>query len=82
MVDIEFIKLRARDGWSIRETARHLLCSCWHLRKSAGPYSSGHPLIGPWCVAVRWLPVGGTAVRARKESAKYTGMYSLSYDLW
>jgi len=28
MVDIEFIKLRARDGWSIRETARHLLCSC------------------------------------------------------
>lgn len=34
MVDVEFIKLRVRDGWSIRETARRTGWSRQAIRKA------------------------------------------------
>jgi transposase len=66
MVDVEFIKLRARDGWSIRETSRRTGWSRQAIRKAlAAPAAPPRyelsaprpsPVMGPYLGIVRqWL---------------------------
>ncbi len=63
MVDVEFIKLRARDGWSIRETSRRTGWSRQAIRMAlASPAAPPcyelsaprpSPVMGPYLEIVR-----------------------------
>jgi transposase len=81
MVDIEFIKLRARDGWSIRETARRTGWSRQAIRKAlaapATPPRYGlsaprpSPVTGPYLELVRqWLADDQSAPRKQRHTAR------------
>lgn len=81
MVDVEFIKLRARDGWSIRELHRRTGWSRQAIRKAlAGPAASPRyelsaprpaPVMGPYLNLVRqWLADDETAPRKQRHTAR------------
>jgi transposase len=81
MVDIEFIKLRARDGWSIRETARRTGWSRQAVRKAlAAPAVTPRyelraerpaPVMDPYLGLVRqWLADDETAPRKQRHTAR------------
>jgi transposase len=81
MVDIEFIKLRARDGWSIREIARRTGWSRQAVRKAlAAPAVVPHyalsvgrssPVMDPYLgLVAQWLADDTTAPPKQRHSAK------------
>jgi len=81
MVDVEFIKLRARDGWSIRETARRTGWSRQAVRKAlAAPAAPPRyelsaprpaPVMGPYLPLVRqWLADDESAPRKQRHTAR------------
>jgi len=81
MVDVEFIKLRARDGWSIRETARRTGWSRQAIRKAlAAPAAPPRyelsaprcaPVMGPYLDLVRqWLAEDESAPRKQRHTAR------------
>jgi transposase len=81
MVDIEFIKLRARDGWSIRETARRTGWSRQAIRKAlAAPAVTPRyalsverpsPVMDPYLGLVRqWLADDADAPRKQRHTAR------------
>ena len=81
MVDIEFIKLRARDGWSIRETARRTGWSRQAIRKAlAAPAAPPRyelaaprpaPVMGPYLPLVRqWLADDESAPPKQRHTAR------------
>lgn len=81
MVDIEFIKLRARDGWSIRAIARRTGWSRQAVRKAlAAPavvprYKLSAPrpapVMGPYLDLVRqWLAEDADAPRKQRHTAR------------
>lgn len=81
MVDVEFIKLRARDGWSIRELHRRTGWSRQAIRKAlAAPAAPPRyklsaprpsPVMGPYLDVVRqWLADDETAPRKQRHTAR------------
>ena len=81
MVDVEFIKLRARDGWSIRETARRTGWSRQAIRKAlAAPAAPPRyerssprpaPVMDPYLPFVRqWLAGDESAPRKQRHTAR------------
>src|SRR5665647_2007900 len=81
MVDVEFIKLRARDGWSIRETARRTGWSRQAVRKAlAAPAAPPRyelsaprpaPVMGPYLPLVRqWLADDESAPPKQRHTAR------------
>ena len=82
MVDVEFIKLRcARDGWSIRETARRTGWSRQAIRKAlAAPAAAPRyerrspraaPVMDPYLPFVRqWLTNDESAPRKQRHTAR------------
>jgi len=81
MVDVEFIKLRARDGWSIREISRRSGWSRQTIRKAlAAPAAPPRyelsaprpsPVMGPYLDVVRqWLADDETAPRKQRHTAR------------
>ena len=81
MVDVEFIKLRARDGWSIRETSRRTGWSRQAIRKAlAAPAAPPRyelsaprpsPVMGPYLEIVRqWLVEDERAPRKQRHTAR------------
>ncbi|MFH1176767.1 MAG: IS21 family transposase [Acidobacteriota bacterium] len=81
MVDVEFIKLRARDGWSIREIARRTGWSRQTVRKAlTAPASPPRytlrvprpaPVMGPYLDLVRsWLAEDESAPPKQRHTAK------------
>jgi len=81
MVDVEFIKLRARDGWSIRETARRTGWSRQAIRKAlAAPAATPRyerrsprpsPVMDPYLPFVRqWLAGDESAPRKQRHTAR------------
>lgn len=81
MVDVEFIKLRARDGWSIREIARRTGWSRQAIRKAlAGPAAPPRyelsaarpsPVMGPYLPLVKqWLADDESAPRKQRHTAR------------
>ena len=81
MVDVEFIKLRARDGWSIRETARRTGWSRQAIRKAlAAPAAAPRyerrsprpaPVMDPYLPFVRqWLAGDESAPRKQRHTAR------------
>ena len=81
MVDVEFIKLRARDGWSIRETARRTGWSRQAIRKAlAAPAAPPRyelaaprpaPVMGPYLPLVRqWLADDESAPPKQRHTAR------------
>jgi transposase len=81
MVDVEFIKLRARDGWSIRETARRTGWSRQAVRKALAAPSAPpryerraprpSPVMGPYLELVRqWLSDDESAPRKQRHTAR------------
>lgn len=81
MVDVEFIKLRARDGWSIRETARRTGWSRQAIRKAlAAPAAAPRyerrsprpaPVMDPYLPFVRqWLEDDESAPRKQRHTAR------------
>jgi len=81
MVDVEFIKLRARDGWSIREISRRSGWSRQAIRRalaaSAAPprYELSaprpSPVMGPYLPLVRqWLEDDETAPPKQRHTAR------------
>jgi len=81
MVDIEFIKLRVRDGWSIREIARRTGWSRQAVRRAMAAPSAPpryeltatrpSPVMGPYLPLVeRWLEDDLTAPRKQRHTAK------------
>jgi len=81
MVDVEFIKLRARDGWSIREISRRSGWSRQAVRKAlAAPAAPPRyelsaprpsPVMGPYLPLVRqWLADDETAPPKQRHTAR------------
>jgi transposase len=81
MVDIEFIKLRTRDGWSIREISRRTGWSRQVIRKAlvaaAAPpryelsVPRPAPVMGPYLGLVRaWLAEDEEAPRKQRHTAR------------
>jgi len=81
MVDVEFIKLRARDGWSIRETSRRTGWSRQAIRKAlAAPAAPPRyalsaprpsPVMGPYLDIVRqWLRDDESAPPKQRHTAR------------
>ena len=81
MVDVEFIKLRAHDGWSIREISRRSGWSRQAIRKAlAAPAAPPRyelsaprpsPVMGPYLGIVRqWLADDETAPRKQRHTAR------------
>jgi transposase len=81
MVDVEFIKLRARDGWSIREISRRSGWSRQAIRKAlAAPAAPPRyelsaprpsPVMGPYLELVRqWLADDETAPPKQRHTAR------------
>lgn len=81
MVDVEFIKLRARDGWSIREISRRSGWSRQAIRKAlAAPAAPPRyelsaprpsPVMGPYLDLVRgWLEGDETAPPKQRHTAR------------
>jgi len=81
MVDVEFIKLRARDGWSIREIARRTGWSRQTIRKAlAAPATPPRytltvprpaPVMGPYLDLVRaWLKEDESAPPKQRHTAR------------
>lgn len=81
MVDIEFIKLRARDGWSIREITRRTGWSRQAVRRAIAAPSvpprydlaaaRPSPVMGPYLALVEcWLEGDQTAPRKQRHTAK------------
>ena len=81
MVDVEFIKLRARDGWSIREISRRSGWSRQAIRKAlAAPATPPRyelsaprpsPVMGPYLDLVRgWLEDDETAPPKQRHTAR------------
>lgn len=81
MVDVEFIKLRARDGWSIREISRRTGWSRQAIRKAlAAPAATPRyelsaprpsPVMGPYLEIVRqWLTDDETAPAKQRHTAR------------
>jgi transposase len=81
MVDVEFIKLRASDGWSIRETARRTGFSRQAVRKAlAAPACPPRyelcaprpaPVMGPYLGLVeQWLADDQSAPPKQRHSAR------------
>jgi len=81
MVDVEFIKLRARDGWSIREISRRTGWSRQTIRKAlASPAAPPRyersaprpsPVMGPFLeVVCQWLTDDETAPPKQRHTAR------------
>lgn len=81
MVDVEFIKLRARDGWSIREISRRSGWSRQTIRKAlAAPAAPPRyelsaarpsPVMGPYLPLVRqWLAEDEDAPPKQRHTAR------------
>ena len=81
MVDVEYIKKRHEDGWSIRKIARRLEMSRQTVRKVLGApaeppryrprASRTAPVMGPYLEIVeRWLDADETAPRKQRHTAK------------
>ena len=81
MVDIEFIKLRIRDGWSIRKIARRTGWSRQAVRRAIAARSEPpryelsadrpSPVMGPFLQLVeRWLEDDADAPRKQRHTAK------------
>jgi len=81
MVDVEYIKKRHEDGWSIRKIARQLEVSRQTVRKVLGApaepprYRHGAPrtapVMGPYLgVVERWLAADEEAPRKQRHTAK------------
>ena len=81
MVDVEFIKKKAAEGWSIRKIARQLEISRQTVRKVlAAPAESPRyrqsiprpqPVIGPYLPVIeRWLAADEEAPRKQRHTAK------------
>jgi transposase len=81
MVDVEFIKLRARDGWSIREISRRTGWSRQTIRKAlAAPAAPPRyelsaprpsPVMGPYLEVVRqWLADDEEAPPKQRHTAR------------
>ncbi len=80
MVDVEYIKKRQKDGWSIRKIARQLEVSRQTVRKvlaspaeppryRQGPQTA--PVMGPYMEIVeRWLAADQEAPRKQRHTAK------------
>ena len=81
MVDVEYIKKRNEDGWSIRKIARQLEMSRQTVRKVLGApaeppryrprASRPAPVIGPYLGVVEsWLAADEEAPRKQRHTAK------------